>query len=66
VAYLAGLSADAAPALMCVPEPYHLAAVMRLQRSLAGSPDDWRSANLARAAARNLLAGSAPLDCPVR
>lgn len=56
VAYLAGLSADAAPALVRLPEPDRQLATMRLRASLAGAPDDWRSANLSRTRARDLLA----------
>jgi hypothetical protein len=66
VSYLAGLSADAASALACTPEPHRLAAVASLQRSLAESPDDWRSANRARATARQVLDVPAAAGCPAR
>jgi hypothetical protein len=66
VTYLAGLSADAAPVLVCAPDPYQVAAVSRLRRALAATPDDWRDANLARAHARDLLATPPPPGaCPV-
>jgi hypothetical protein len=55
VAYLAGLSADAAPALMCLPEPERREALAGIRANLADSPAGWRDANLARRIARDLV-----------
>jgi hypothetical protein len=65
VFYLARLSPDAVPALVCLPPPHRDRALLRLRTRLAESPDDWRSANLGRATARELLADPHP-DCPPR
>jgi hypothetical protein len=56
VAYLAGLSADAVPALVCLPGPERTFALRAVADTLAGSAGDWRRANLADAIARDLLA----------
>lgn len=57
--YLAGLSADAAPALACLPVRHRTVALARIEASLAGAPDDWRSANLSRATARKAVRSEA-------
>ncbi|MPZ28865.1 MAG: DUF4173 domain-containing protein [Micromonosporaceae bacterium] len=57
--YLAGLSADAAPALACLPVPHRTVALARIEADLADPPDDWRSANLSRAAARKAVRSEA-------
>jgi hypothetical protein len=59
VSYLAGLSADAAPALVCLPGPARREALAGIRASLADAPDGWRDANLSRAIARDLLNGDA-------
>jgi hypothetical protein len=64
VRYLAGLSADAAPVLVCLPDQHRDLVLARLRTDLDDRPDDWRSANLARAAARDLLADPGAADCP--
>lgn len=61
VSYLAGLSADAAPALACLPTSHRERALAGIRADLAGTPDDWRSANLGRADARRALRSEA---CP--
>ena len=61
VHYLSSLSADALPALMCLPEEQRLATVTRVGDALAD--EDWRSANLSRAHARRLLAGEEQPAC---
>jgi hypothetical protein len=60
VSYLAGLSADAAPALVCLPPRYRTPALAGLRSDLASSPDGWRQANLSRAIARDLLSTQQP------
>lgn len=59
VGYLSGLSADAAPALACLPGRHRAGALGRIEADLAGTPDDWRSANVARAAARKAVRSDA-------
>jgi len=59
VSYLASLSADAAPALVCLPEPERREALAGIRASLADAPEGWRDANLSRAIARDLLDGDA-------
>jgi hypothetical protein len=56
-AYLAGLSADAVPALVCLPGPQREAA---LTGNHSRPSTDWRRANLAQAIARDLLADAPP------
>jgi len=63
-AYLSGLSADAVPALVALPEPLRSCTLADRAARLA-DPDDWRSANLSRATARDLLRESPP-TCDVR
>ncbi|MBY8873671.1 DUF4173 domain-containing protein [Micromonospora sp. PLK6-60] len=67
VGYLAGLSADAAPALDRLPEPQRTCALDDLRDRLVAE-DDWRTANLGRAAARDLFLRhplrNIDLDCP--
>jgi hypothetical protein len=58
--YLSRLSADAVPVLVGLPEPLRSCALADVAARLA-EPDDWRGANLSRAAARAALAGPAPL-----
>jgi hypothetical protein len=55
--YLAGLSADAVPALLRLPEPDRGCVLAGIAADLAEAPDDWREANLARSTARDLLTG---------
>ena len=54
VAYLATLSADAAPAIARLPEPLRQRALASLAAKL-GVGEPWSSANLSRAHARSLL-----------
>jgi Domain of unknown function (DUF4173) len=54
LAYLAGLSADAVPALDRLPEPLRSEALGPLAEEV-GAEQPWSSANLARARARHLL-----------
>lgn len=49
VTYLSGLSADAVPVLLCLPEPERSQVLARILPEL--EPGDWRAANLARARA---------------
>jgi hypothetical protein len=63
-AYLSGLSADAVPALVALPEPLRSCTLADLAGRLA-DPDDWRGANLSRSTARELLR-EAPPTCDVR
>jgi hypothetical protein len=63
-AYLGGLSADAVPALVCLP-PDRSAVLARIRADLAASPADWRRANLARTIAHAQLTGG-PTDCDGR
>jgi hypothetical protein len=61
--YLAGLSADAVPALVCLPEPERERVLAGFRPDLADlSISDWRQANLARAIAADLLT-DAPASC---
>jgi hypothetical protein len=60
VDYLASLSADAVPALVRLPAPQRGHALAGLTAELAAEPDDWRSANLARATARDLVTTGPP------
>jgi hypothetical protein len=60
VYYLSRLSADAAPALDRLPAPLRACALSRIAEDLAASPDDWRSANLGRARAREVIADRPP------
>lgn len=60
--YLGGLSEDAVPALVCLPEPERSTALASIQRDLAGAPPEWRRANLARTIATDLLADP-PAGC---
>jgi len=60
VRYLQGLSADALPALICLPEEYRATAIASITASLADDPGDWRGANLSRAHASRLLEQEEP------
>lgn len=53
--YLSGLSTDAAPALLRLPNPQRDRATSRIRERVAGD-DPWGSANRSRARARELLA----------
>ncbi len=55
VDYLSGLSADAVPALMSLPEPDRDCALATIYRDLNPDPDDWRSFSYGRAHAQELL-----------
>ncbi|HVH21707.1 MAG TPA: DUF4173 domain-containing protein [Pseudonocardia sp.] len=58
--YLSTLSADAVPALRALPEPMRSCTLAPILSSLDHA-DDWRSANLARAAAASEPVPSAPI-----
>ena len=58
--YLAGLSADAVPALMTLPRPLRDCAVLANHDRLIDRPDDWRGSSWGRATARDLLRGPRP------
>jgi Domain of unknown function (DUF4173) len=63
--YLAGLSADAVPALDGLPEPLRSAALGPLAEEVgAGQP--WSSANLARSRARDVLSSARRSGAPAR
>jgi hypothetical protein len=66
VGYLAGLSADAVPALMRLPSPVRECALQEVSAALTDTPDDWRSANLARTIARRHLAADPPQPIPAQ
>ncbi|MFI6758114.1 DUF4153 domain-containing protein [Micromonospora sp. NPDC050417] len=53
--YLSRLSADAVPALDRLPDPWRDCALREIAQDLTDHPDDWRSANLGRSAAWELL-----------
>jgi hypothetical protein len=53
--YLSRLSADAAPALDRLPYPLRDCALSRISTKLAESPTDWRSTNLGRESARDIV-----------
>jgi Domain of unknown function (DUF4173) len=55
VTYLSRLSADAAPALDRLPSTLRDCALTRIAADLAFHPDDWRSANLGRRQAREIV-----------
>ncbi|HUH06705.1 MAG TPA: DUF4153 domain-containing protein, partial [Egibacteraceae bacterium] len=59
VSYLAVLSADAAPALLALPEPQRDCALQRVLPRLAAT-ESWPGWNVSRARARRVL--GAPLD----
>jgi uncharacterized protein DUF4153 len=61
-AYLGGLSADAVPALVCLPEPQRSDVLRRIRADLAEEPSDWRRGNLARAIASAALTAQ-PVAC---
>jgi hypothetical protein len=61
--YLGSLSADALPPLAELPEPMRSCVLAAIAAQLPAPDDDWRSANLARATARNQLA-SIRSTCP--
>ncbi|MEV4640317.1 DUF4173 domain-containing protein [Actinoplanes sp. NPDC049548] len=66
-AYLSELSADAVPALDRLRGYQRDCALESISEDLEVDPDDWRGANLARARARDVLAGNPPAhrsDCP--
>jgi hypothetical protein len=54
--YLGSLSADAVPPLAELPEPMRSCVLAAIAAQLPAPDDDWRSANLARATARDQLA----------
>jgi hypothetical protein len=54
VAYLSGLSADAAPALSRLPPDIRTAALANMRARVMGTRDDWRSWNLGRDRMRSL------------
>jgi hypothetical protein len=54
--YLGSLSADAVPPLVELPEPMRSCVLAAIAAQLPAPDDDWRSANLARATARDQLA----------
>jgi len=58
--YLAGLSADAVPTLMTLPQPLRDCAVLANYDRLIHRPDDWRGSSWGRATARDLLRGPRP------
>jgi Domain of unknown function (DUF4173) len=60
ISYLSGLSADAAPALVRLPDPLRGCALSDVAGDLRDAPDDWRAWNLSRARARTAVAGVAP------
>ena len=60
VSYLSTLSADAVPALTALPAELRGCALADIAAGLDG-PDDWRSTNLSREAARGVLGGAAPV-----
>jgi len=68
VAYLARLSADAAPALNRLPPALRDCALAQIADDLARHPDGWREANLGRTSARRVLAADPvfvpPSNCP--
>lgn len=53
--YLSGLSADAVPQLMRLPEPDRTCVLETLRYRLDQAGDGWRGANFARSRARSLL-----------
>lgn len=59
--YLAGLSADAAPALDKLRPELRACTLSRISWDLNQDPDDWRGANLGRARARAIIRDT-PLD----
>ncbi|HET9516830.1 MAG TPA: DUF4173 domain-containing protein [Actinoplanes sp.] len=54
--YLAGLSADAVPALDRLAEPHRSCVLQRIEEQLEHNPDGWRSWNLGRERGRDILA----------
>jgi hypothetical protein len=56
IAYLASLSADAAPALDRLPVGLRSCALRPVARTLVDEPDDWRTWNLGRSRARTVIA----------
>ncbi|MEJ3652719.1 DUF4173 domain-containing protein [Actinomycetes bacterium KLBMP 9759] len=62
--YLRTLSADAVTALQQLPEPYRTCALGTIAQRRLWSADDWRSANVARAQAREALVGVGAPSCP--
>ncbi len=61
VGYLAGLSADAVPALQLLPEPQR-SCILQARGQIAAGP--WAAANLSRARGRQSLLESPPGACP--
>lgn len=61
-AYLAGLSADAVPALDALPAPLRGCALSEIAYELGREPDGWREWNLGRRDAREILAGVRATD----
>ncbi|HEX5594829.1 MAG TPA: DUF4173 domain-containing protein [Micromonosporaceae bacterium] len=60
VFYLSLLSSDAVPALDRLPDPLRDCALRGIAERLADDPDDWRSWNVARTQARELIAADQP------
>jgi hypothetical protein len=60
IAYLSGLSADAVPALMRLPEPLRTCALESIYLDVWGNLDEWRQWNYGRERARDLLTGYVP------
>jgi Domain of unknown function (DUF4173) len=65
VAYLSGLSADAVPELMRLPEPLQGRVLLDLSEELA-EDEPWSSANLSRARARDALRAQPRSAAPAR
>ncbi|MEP7055284.1 MAG: DUF4173 domain-containing protein [Actinomycetota bacterium] len=64
-AYLSGLSADAVPALLRLPEPARSCVLIALRARLDRADEGgWRGANFARARARALIAATTIVVCP--
>jgi hypothetical protein len=63
VSYLAGLSADAAPALDRLPGPARACALQRIVRELDREPDAWYEFNAGRSAARRIESDPWPSGC---
>jgi hypothetical protein len=62
--YLSGLSADAVPALLDLPQPERDCTLIDTYHRLQRDPDDWRGWSWGRAHARDLLDGRAPVYHP--
>jgi hypothetical protein len=64
VAYLAGLSADAVPALLSLPAALRSCDLVSLAPALSESSATWYDVNLARSDARQLLRKTPVAACP--